>query len=169
VQPFRYRLESRGCPVICARIRRVLVGFLSRWASGRECCRATVHALVQPLPGTGRLTLQALLEQARLPTWRLWTRDARIEKKDVLKVRGYSWSAGEFERPKCWYRDVTDADKAAEVGWLRANVMGPGQAVWALRVTARDRYSDRCWGWGVRLDIASEWAAGRSGGRWSGI
>jgi hypothetical protein len=29
-----------------------------------------------------------------------------------------------------------------------ANVMGPDQAVWALRITARDRYSDRCWGWG---------------------
>lgn len=145
------------------------LGFFHDGHRAASDCRATVHALVQPLPGTGRLALQALLEQARLPTWRLWARDARIEKKDVLKVRGYSWSAGEFERPKCWYRDVTDADKAAEAGWLRANVMGPGQAVWALRVTARDRYSDRCWGWGERLDIASEWAAGRSGGRWSGI
>jgi DNA polymerase-3 subunit epsilon len=35
-------------------------------------CRATLHALAQRLPGTGRLALQALLEQARLPTWRLW-------------------------------------------------------------------------------------------------
>src|SRR5262245_65485215 len=30
-------------------------------------CRATLHALAQRLPGTGRLALQALLEQARLP------------------------------------------------------------------------------------------------------
>ena len=37
------------------------------------------------------------------------------------------------------------------MAWLRANVMGPDQAVWALRITARDRYSDRCWGWGERL------------------
>jgi hypothetical protein len=37
------------------------------------------------------------------------------------------------------------ADKAAEVLWLRQNVMGPDQAVWLLRITARDRYSDRCW------------------------
>jgi hypothetical protein len=69
--------------------------------------------------------LQALLKQARLPTWRLWARDAAIEKKDVLKARGYAWSPGEFGRPKCWYRDVQDADRAAEVSWLRANVMGP--------------------------------------------
>jgi hypothetical protein len=94
------------------------------------------------------LALQALLEQARLPTWRLWARDAAIEKKDVLKARGYAWSPGEVARPKCWYRDVSDADTPAEVAWLRANVMGPDQAIWALRITAKDRYSDRCWSWG---------------------
>jgi DNA polymerase-3 subunit epsilon len=115
--------------------------------------RATLHALAQPLPGTGRLALQALLEQARLPTWRLWARDAAIEKKDVLKARGYSWNPGEFGRPKCWYRDVSDADKAAEVAWLLANVMGPDNAVWALRITAKDRYSERCWAWGEREQI----------------
>jgi hypothetical protein len=31
---------------------------------------------------------------------------------------------------------------------LRANVMGPDQTIWAFRITARDRYSDRCWGVG---------------------
>jgi hypothetical protein len=86
-------------------------------------------------------------------TARVWARDAAIEKKDMLKARGYAWSAGEFGRPKCWYRDVLDADRAAEVSWLRTNVMGPGQAVWALRITARHRYSDRCWGWGEREQI----------------
>jgi DNA polymerase-3 subunit epsilon len=126
-------------------------------------CRATVHALAQRLPGSGRLALQTLLEQARLPTWRLWARDAAIEKKDLLKARGYAWSPGEFRRPRCWYRDVADADKPTEVSWLRANVMGRDQAVWGLRITARDRYSDRCWGWGERLDITLEWAADRSG------
>jgi hypothetical protein len=62
-----------------------------------------------------------------------------------------TWSPGEFGRPKCWYRDVSDADKPAEAAWLRAKVMGPGQAVWALRITARDRYSDRCWAWGEKV------------------
>jgi hypothetical protein len=46
---------------------------------------------------------------------------------------------------------VSDADRAEEVSWLRANVMGSDQAIWALRITARDRYSDRCWGWGEPL------------------
>jgi hypothetical protein len=56
---------------------------------------------------------------------------------------------------------VADADKAAEVSWLLANVMGPDQAVWALRITARNRYSDRCWCWGEPLGIAMECAADR--------
>jgi len=119
-------------------------------------CRATLHALAQSLPGTGQLALKALLEKARLPTWRLWARNAAIEMKDVLKTRGYAWSPGEAGRPKCWYRDVFDADRATELAWLRANVMGPGQAVWALRVTARDRYSDRCWVWGEKI-VESEY------------
>jgi DNA polymerase-3 subunit epsilon len=128
------------------------LGFFHDGHRAASDCRATLHALAQPLPGTGRLALQALLKQARLST--LWARDAAIEKKDVPKARGYAWSPGEFGRPKCWYRDMQDADRAAEVSWLRANVMGPGQAVWALRITARDRYSDRCWGWGEPLGIA---------------
>jgi len=141
------------------------LGFFHDGHRDASDCRATLHALAQPLPGTGRLALQALLVQARLPTWRLWARDAAIEKKDVLKARGYTWSPGEFGRPKCWRRDVSDADRAAEVSWLRANVMGPDQVVWALRITARDRYSDRCWGWGEPLDIASECATDRPGRR----
>ena len=103
--------------------------------------------------GTGLLGLQALLEQARRPTWRLWARDAAIEKKDVLKARGYTWSPGVSGRPKSWYRDVADADKAAEVSWLRQSVMGP-QAVWALRITAKDRYPIGA-GFGVNLSVSS--------------
>ena len=71
--------------------------------------------------------MRALLEQARQPTWRFWARDAAIEKKELLKAQGYSWSTGEFERPKCWHCNVSDADKAAEAAWLRANVIGPGE------------------------------------------
>jgi DNA polymerase-3 subunit epsilon len=102
------------------------LGFFHDGHRAASDCQATLHALAQPLPGTGRLAFQALLEQARLPTWRLWAREAAIEKKDVLKARGYAWSPGEFGRPKCWYRDVADADKAAEVSWLRENVYGAG-------------------------------------------
>jgi DNA polymerase III subunit epsilon len=165
VQPFRHQLEGRGCPLIGARIVAYSLGFFHDQHRAASDCRATVHALVQRLPGTGRPAFQALLEQARVPTWRLWAKDAAIEKKDILKARGYAWSPGELGRPKSWYRDVSEADKAAEAAWLRANVMGPVQAVWALRITAKDRYSDRCWARGEPLGIAMEGAADRSGGR----
>jgi DNA polymerase-3 subunit epsilon len=141
------------------------LGFFHDGHRAASDCRATLHALAQPLPGTGRLALQALLEQARLRTWRLWARDAAIEKKDILKARGYAWSPGDLRRPKCWHRDVSDADKQTEVSWLRENVMGADQAIWALRITAKDRYSDRCWGWGERLDMSLECATDHSEGR----
>ena len=53
-----------------------------------------------------------------MPTWRLWATDAAIEKKDVLKARGYAWTPGEFGRPKCWYRDVSDAEAVAAGGLI---------------------------------------------------
>jgi hypothetical protein len=64
---------------------------------------------------------------------------------------------------------VSDAGKATEVSWLRANVMGPDQAVWALRITASVRHSDRCWGWGEPLGIAMECATDRPARHWSGV
>jgi len=77
------------------------LGFFHEGHRAASDCRATLHALAQRLPGTGRLALQALLVQARLPTWRLWARDAAIEKKDVLKARGY-------QDPSCGVRRTSD-------------------------------------------------------------
>jgi DNA polymerase-3 subunit epsilon len=44
------------------------LGFFHDGHQTASDCRATLHALAQRLPGTGRLALQVLLEQARLPT-----------------------------------------------------------------------------------------------------
>jgi DNA polymerase-3 subunit epsilon len=84
------------------------LGFFHDGHRAASDCRATLHALAQRLPCTGRLALQALLEQARLPTWRIWAKDAAIEKKDALKARGYTWSPGEFGRPKCLLTNLMD-------------------------------------------------------------
>jgi DNA polymerase-3 subunit epsilon len=131
------------------------LGFFHDGHRAESDCRATLHVLSQPLPQTGRLALAALLGNARTKTWRLWARDAPIEAKDLLKARGYTWSPGDSGRPRCWFRDVSDAEKPPEVVWLRANVIDPHQDVWALPVTARDRYSDRCWRWGELVAEAS--------------
>ncbi len=124
------------------------LGFFHDGHRAENDCRATLHALSAPLPQSGRLALAVLLERARTKSWRLWARDAPIEVKDLLKARGYRWSPGDFGRPRCWFRDVSNAEKLAEVVWLRANVIDPDHEVWALPLTARDRYSDRCWCWG---------------------
>jgi DNA polymerase-3 subunit epsilon len=132
-------------------------------------CRATLHALAQPLPGTGRLALQALLEQARLPTWRLWARDAAIEKKDALKARGYTWSPGEFGRTEML---------VSRHGRRRKG----GRGVVAPR--KRDRVGSSCMGvahhgersvFGSMLGLGSasgyrnESVADHAGRRWSGV
>jgi DNA polymerase III epsilon subunit-like protein len=44
------------------------LGFFHDGHRAASDCRTTIHALAQRLPGTGRLALQALLEQARLLT-----------------------------------------------------------------------------------------------------
>jgi DNA polymerase-3 subunit epsilon len=132
------------------------LGFFHDGHRATNDCRATLHVLSQPLPQTGRFALATLLEKARTRSWRLWARDAPIETKDALKARGYTWSPGEFGRPRCWFRDVSDAEKLAEVAWLRATVIDPDQDVWALRLTAKDRYSDRCWRWGEEVGDAGE-------------
>ena len=111
------------------------LGFFHDGHRAANDCRATLHVLSRPLPQTGRLALAALLEKARTRSWRLWARDAPFETKDLLKARGYAWSPGEFGRPRCWFHDVSDAEKLAEVAWLRANVIGPDQDVWALPIT----------------------------------
>jgi DNA polymerase III subunit epsilon len=120
------------------------LGFFHDGHRAASDCRATLHVLSQSLPQTSRLALAALLEKARTRVWRLWARDAPFEMKDLLKARGYTWSPGDFGRPRCWFRDVPDAEKLAEVAWLRENAINPDQDVWALPMTARDRYSDRC-------------------------
>src|SRR5437764_9056983 len=74
------------------------LGFFHDGHRAASDCRATIHALAQRLCGTGRFALQALLEQARLPTWRLWARDAAIEKKHALKARRYGLRPGDLGR-----------------------------------------------------------------------
>jgi len=59
---------------------RTREGFSSR-APGRERLPGHRPCDGKGLPGSGRLTMQALLETARLPTWWLRVRDAAIERR----------------------------------------------------------------------------------------
>ena len=78
VQPFRYRLEGRGYPLICARIRRLFPRVLPRRASGCErlpghptCIGATASryrtAGVAGSLGTGTIADVAVMGERRRP------------------------------------------------------------------------------------------------------
>jgi DNA polymerase III subunit epsilon len=94
-------------------------------------CRATLHLLSRDLPMSGRPALAVLLQTARRRSWCLRALESRIELKDRLKARGYRWSNGEDGRPRAWYREVDDADLAAE------------ERSWSTRSTSASRATRR--------------------------
>lgn len=107
-------------------------------------CMATLEILARPLPSSGRPALAALLERARRPMWRLWAENAPFEHKDRLKARGYRWSGGDDGRPRAWWVDVDEAGRAGEIAYLHEEVYGCEVDLLQRRITAHDRYSERC-------------------------
>jgi DNA polymerase III subunit epsilon len=109
----------------------------------KDDCYMTTHLLATTLP-SGRLTMHALLETARRRTCRVWASQSPYETKDVLKERGYSWSDGGDGRSRGWWREVEEANLAAEGAWLDETVYGVRLSAWTYqRVTALDRHSLR--------------------------
>ena len=106
------------------------LGFFHDGHRATSDCQATLHALAQPLPGIRRLALQALLEQATLPTWRLWARDAAIGKKMSSKPEvtpGARESSG---------------DQSAGIAMCQTPIGGGG----VLAPSKRDGAGSRCMG-----------------------
>ena len=106
-------------------------------------CRATLHLLSLTLPLSLRPILPVLLENARKRTWRIWAIDSPFDLKDRLKTRGYRWSNGEDGRPKAWFRDVDDADLAAEEQFLADEIYGGQPRHDRTRIDFRNRFSER--------------------------
>jgi DNA polymerase III subunit epsilon len=103
-------------------------------------CRALIHLLAEPLDG-GELPLQLLLSSARRRSYRVWAVDARIEFKDALKVRRYSWNNGSDGRPKAWYKEMSEEDYEKEKAWLAETIYAGGTGWRAEALTAVTRYS----------------------------
>lgn len=106
-------------------------------------CLAAVEILSRPLPRSGTPALGSLLAHARKPTWRVWAADSPFEFKDLLKARGYRWNGEEDGRPRAWYIDVADDEKAAELEYLQREIYQREINLAPTRLTAYDRYSDR--------------------------
>ena len=106
-------------------------------------CRAAIELLSKPLPRSGKLTLQALLEEARKPMYRVWAEGSPFDFKDILKDRGYRWSDGSDGKLRSWYRDVHEDGLEDELSYLRKNIFQRDADIPAVKITAFDRFSNR--------------------------
>jgi len=111
-------------------------------------CLAAIHVLATAHED-GTIPFRCLLDAARRKTYRVWAHETPIEVKDTLKGRRYRWHPGSELRTKCWYRDCTEDELAAELAWLcehgyrgrKTPAQVHEQFVQAF--DARDRYSAR--------------------------
>jgi DNA polymerase III subunit epsilon len=106
-------------------------------------CHAAIELLSKPLPRSGKLTLQSLLEEARKPMFRVWAEGSPFDFKDILKARGYRWSDGSDGKLRSWYRDVLEDGLADELSYLRKDIFQRDADIPAVKVTAFDRFSNR--------------------------
>ena len=107
-------------------------------------CVAAIELLTRALPRSGVSTWCRMLERARLPSWRVRVEGAPFDLKDVLKARGYRWDDGSSGWPKAWWIDVEDADRDNELVYLRREIYQRDVDLRPVRITAFDRFSDRC-------------------------
>lgn len=107
-------------------------------------CAAAVELLARPLPRSGMTGLQRVLASARAPTWRIYAENSPFEFKDLLKARGYRWNGEENGRPRSWWIDVPSDRCGAEIAFLCREIYQRETALSPQRITAYDRFSDRC-------------------------
>lgn len=118
-------------------------GFFYEGHRATNDCLATLEVLSTPLPLSGGTGLASLLETARRPSWRIWAENSPFDLKDVLKARGYRWNGDPGPAPKAWYIDVDEADREAEVAFLRAEIYKGEIDPLMRRITAFERFSER--------------------------
>jgi DNA polymerase III subunit epsilon len=106
-------------------------------------CYAGIELLSKPLPQSGILALQTLLEEARKPTCRVWAENAPFDFKDMLKARGYRWNDGNDGRPKSWYCDIQETELEDELRYLRSEIYQREVDVSVVKISAFDRFSVR--------------------------
>lgn len=106
-------------------------------------CHAVLEILATPLAGTSNTALAALLARARQRSFRIWAEQSPFELKDVLKRRGYRWSDGSDGLPRCWYVDVAEDRRSAEIEFLRAEIYQREVDVRSQPLTALERFSAR--------------------------
>lgn len=119
-------------------------GFFYDGHRAEHDCRAALSLLSRPLPVSGAPALRQLLQTARRPTVRIWAEGAPYEMREALKQRGYRWNGENGPSPRAWYVDVEPALYEAEVSFLCEEIYRGQVEPIARRLTAFERFSDRC-------------------------
>lgn len=119
-------------------------GFFYDAHRAADDCAAALEILARPLPSTGAPALASLLETARKATWRIWAENSPFDQKDILKRRGYRWNSEVGGAPKAWFIDVSEEQCEVEITFLKSEIYRGDVDFLTKRITAYDRYSERC-------------------------
>lgn len=118
-------------------------GFFYDRHRAEDDCRAVIELLATKLPVSNRTALAILLERARQPTWRIWAENSPYDLKDALKARGYRWNGDGNANPRAWYVDADDAQREAEISFLKKEIYLRDVDLIVHRMDAYNRFSDR--------------------------
>lgn len=103
-------------------------------------CHALLEVLQHPLPTSGVLAMQALLQNARLADIKISALGSPFESKDALKERSYRWDG----EKRVWAKNVPKQRLDEEVAWLKHFVYsGKGFRLELEKMTAMNRFSVR--------------------------
>ncbi|MCW6512852.1 3'-5' exonuclease [Lichenifustis flavocetrariae] len=106
-------------------------------------CLATVELLSRRLPRSGKLPMSLILKSVTRETCRIWAADARYDKKDLLKQRGYRWNNGEDGRARAWCIDIDAAALDAKKNFLFEQIFHAEVDLPVVWLSAYDRFSSR--------------------------
>lgn len=107
-------------------------------------CQAGIEILSRHFEEDGKTVLNHLLKNARRTDIRLWAEGAPFDRKDVLKKRGYRWSAGDDGKRKAWYKDLSEDELEEEMRYLNESIYPRAVGVLPTdKFNARIRYSKR--------------------------
>lgn len=116
-------------------------GFFYEAHRAEEDCFALLEILQQPLPKSGGLVLQSVLQGLTRKSYQIYATNSPFETKDVLKARSYRWDADK----KSWHTTVAGDDALmAEVAWLKDSVYNGKKARVEIEVhNCMTRFSNR--------------------------
>lgn len=103
-------------------------------------CHALLEVLQNPLPTSGTLAMQALLQNARQAEIKVSALGSPFDSKDALKGRSYRWNGDK----KVWAKSIPQKTLDDEVSWLAEAVYGgKGFRLELEKMTAMNRFSNR--------------------------